>query len=403
MYYCGNHARTSHENEHKTHRIKEKKVTTDVLKKHKVNHVALVIDKSGSMDKHRSTVIRVVDEFVKGLKEESDILGHETRISLYAFNHNVECLVWDMDVKALPSIRGLYHPDGATSLIEASVLSLSDLKTEISEKYGEHSFLQVVWTDGEENASGYAKWGNMHTQYGRVTNRRQLDEQIGQIRSVMGALPAHWTSAILVPSSLAKRTAQSYGFAAGNIAVWDAETTKGVEEAIGTVKAAATSFLRGREAGVRGTTSLFSVGQNLDVQTVREALKPLDGTKYRLLEIKAEDQDKEIRPFVEQHNITYRTGMAYYQLGNRVTVQASKNVAVLDTTGPGDGLVYTGPDALRLVFGDENVGPDGRLTHALSVKAGHNPNLRIFVQSKSVNRKLKRIPGEKKTNLLIML
>lgn len=377
-------------------------MTTDVLKKHKVNHVALVIDRSGSMDRHRDTVVRVVDEFVKGLKEESDALGHETRISLYAFNHNVECLVWDMDVKALPSIKGLYRPDGATSLIEASVLSLEDLKSEVSEKYGEHSFLQVVWTDGEENASGYREFGSMHTQYGRVVNRRQLDVWQQKIQKVMGGLAAHWTSAILVPNVLAKRTAIAYGFAAGNVAVWDADTTKGVEEAIGTVKAAATNFLRGREKGVRGTTSLFALGQNLDVATVRSALTPLDGTKYRLLEIKPEDVDKEIRPFVQEHNIAYRPGMAYYQLGSRVTVQASKNVAVLDVSGTKP-LVYTGPDALRLVFGDENVGPDGRLVGALSVKAGHNPNLRIFVQSKSVNRKLKRIPGEKTTNLLIML
>lgn len=380
-------------------------MTTNVLSKHKVNHVALCVDRSGSMKKHQSTVIRVVDEFVKGLKEESDALGHETRISLYAFDHNVECLVWDMDVKALPSMQGVYTVNGgATSLIEASVLSLEDLKSEVSEKYGEHSFLQVVWTDGEENASGCSETGHMHTSpYGGVQDRQQLNRWLSRIQSVMGGLPEHWTSAILVPSSLAKRTAQSYGFPAGNIATWDADTTKGVEEAIGTVKAAATSFLRGRESGVRGTKNLFAVGQDLNVAQVRSALKPLDGTKYRLLEIKPEDVDKEIRPFVQEHNITYRPGMAYYQLGNRVTVQASKNVAVLDTTGPGDGLVYTGPDALRLVFGDENVGPDGRLTHAISVKAGHNPDLRVFVQSKSVNRKLKRNAGEKKTNLLIML
>jgi hypothetical protein len=63
-----------------------------------------------------------VDEFVAGLKAESDSLGHETRISLYSFDHRVENLVWDMDVKHLPSMRGLYQVNnGATALIEASV------------------------------------------------------------------------------------------------------------------------------------------------------------------------------------------------------------------------------------------------------------------------------------------
>lgn len=367
----------------------------NILSRHKVNHVALVIDRSSSMARHRDTVVRVVDEFVRGLKEESDALGHETRISLYSFNHNVECLVWDMDVKALPSIKGLYVPDGATSLIEASVLSLEDLKNEVSEKYGEHSFLQVTWTDGEENASGYREYGGMHTEYGRVTNRVQLDQWLRKIQSAMGGLPDHWTSAILVPTSLAKRTAQGYGFPAGNIAVWDADTTKGVEEAIGTVKAAATSFLRGRESGIRGTKTLFAVGQDLSVSTVKSVLTPLDGTKYKFLEIKAADHDKEIRPFVKEKmpKTQYKVGMAYYQLGARVKVQASKNVVVLDKR---TGLVYGGPDARELLFGEQ-----GRNGGELSVKAGFNPDLTVFVESRSVNRKLKYTGSD--SRLLIML
>ncbi|GAA3109734.1 hypothetical protein GCM10020254_64670 [Streptomyces goshikiensis] len=220
---------------------------------HKVNHVALVVDSSGSMHQHQSQLIRVVDEFVAGLKAESDSLGHETRISLYSFDHRVENLVWDMDVKHLPSMRGLYKVNnGATALIEASLKSLEDLG-HIWEEYGEHSFLQIVVTDGEENASGGDRRHD-----GDMT---VLGPWLDKIAAKMGALPEHWTSAILVPNSLAKRTAQNYGFPAGNIAIWDADSKEGVEEAIGTVRAAATSFLRGREKGVRGTKSLFAVGR----------------------------------------------------------------------------------------------------------------------------------------------
>lgn len=368
-------------------------MTTDVLKKHKVNHVALVIDKSGSMHKHESTVIRVVDEFVKGLKEESDALGHETRISLYAFDHNVECLVWDMDVKALPSMKGVYSVQtGATSLIEASVLSLEDLKSEVSEKYGEHSFLQVVWTDGEENASGCSESGHMHTSpYGGVQDRQQLNRWLSRIQTVMGGLPDHWTSAILVPSSLAKRTAQSYGFPAGNIATWDADTAKGVEEAIGTVKAAATSFLRGREAGVRGTKSLFVVGQDIDISTVKAVLKPLVRGSYEIYDVETAEDGMEIRDFVEKHTEKpYRPRSAYYELGVRVSVQSNKDVLVYDKKTR---KVYGGEDARELLFG-----PDGRTNGTLSVKAGFNPDLKVFVMSGSYNRKLK-----KNTKLLVKL
>jgi hypothetical protein len=326
---------------------------------HKVNHVALVVDCSGSMRQHQSQLVRVVDEFVAGLKAESDSLGHETRISLYSFDHRVENLVWDMDVKHLPSMRGLYKVNnGATALIEASLKSLDDLG-HIWEEYGEHSFLQIVVTDGEENASG---------------GDRRHDGDMA------------WTSAILVPNSLAKRTAQNYGFPAGNIAIWDADSQKGVEEAIGTVRAAATSFLRGREQGVRGTKNLFAVGQDISVDDVRANLEPIPADKYRLLKV---DKEVEIRPFVDSHpGVTYERGSCYYQLGARALVQPNKEVIVVEKDTD---RAYTGDAARSLLFG---TGIQG----TVSVKAGNNPKLEVYVQSRSVNRKLKP-----QTRLLIML
>jgi hypothetical protein len=227
----------------------------------------------------------------------------------------------------------------------------------------------------------------MHTSpYGGVRRQGQLDEWLRKIRTVMSGLADHWTSAILVPSSLAKRTAQGYGFPAGNISVWDADTTKGVEEAIGTMQTAATSFLRGREKGVRGTKNLFAVGQDISVDDVKANLEPLDARKYKLISVKAE---AEIRPFVQQHGLPYFQGCAYYQLGARVTVQASKEVAILEKSTD---RVFTGQAARDLLFGA------GTTAGAISVKAGHNPDLEVYVQSKSVNRKLK--PN---TRLLVMI
>lgn len=386
-----------------TRTVRGRKVTTDVLAKHRVNHVVVGVDKSGSMKPYEATVIRAVDEFIETLRAGSEervdehgrkLPRQETRISLYAFDHQVECLVWDMSVHDLPSMRDVYRVDGgATSLIEATVVSLEDLKNEVSQKYGEHSFLQLIWTDGIDNASGISETGEMHSSPdGRhVVHPAQLDRWKRRIRDLQDSLPGHWTSAILVPGALAKQKAQEYGFAPGNIDIWDATTAQGVEEAVGTMKTAAQNFLRGRDKGVRGTRNLFAVGQDLDIATVKSVLTPLKGTEYKFLKVRSEDHDKEIRPFVEERmpGVTYRQGMAYYQLGPRVTVQASKDVVVCDDNG----LVYGGPDARELLFGE-----DGRTNGSLSVKAGHNPKLRVFVQSKSVNRKLK-----KGTDLLVML
>ncbi len=357
--------------------------------KHKVNHVSLVVDKSGSMRRHEAQLVRVVDEFVKGLQEESDRLGHETRISLYAFDHEVQNLVWDMDVKHLPSLRGLYGVDnGATALIEAAVKSVDDLKN-IWEGYGEHSFLQVVVTDGEENASGYSQNGQMHTRMNARQGATVLRTWKDRIHGAMDNLPDHWTSAILVPNSLAKRTAQEYGFPAGNIAIWDADSSEGVEEAIGTVKSAATSFLRGREQGVRGTRNLFTMGQDLSTAEVKANLDALDTGKYILIPV---DQPTPIRDFVTSTGHPYTTGCAFYELSKREKIQGNKQLAVAEKdpdTGRMTGRVFSGPAARRLL---------GLPNSDVTVKPGDNPSYTVFVQSTSVNRKL--VPD---TKLLVML
>ncbi|MER6398117.1 vWA domain-containing protein [Kitasatospora sp. NPDC001603] len=357
--------------------------------KHKVNHVSLVVDNSGSMRQHAAQLVRVVDEFVKGLQEESDRLGHETRISLYAFDHEVENLVWDMDVKHLPSLRGLYKVNGgATALIEAAVKSVDDLKN-IWEGYGEHSFLQVVVTDGEENASGFSQNGRMHTQMNGGRGSTVLSTWLSRIQKAMDDLPDHWTSAILVPNSLAKRTAQEYGFPAGNIAIWDADSSKGVEEAIGTVKSAATSFLRGREQGVRGTRNLFAMGQDLSTADVTANLDALDAGEYILVPV---DDAMPIRDFVTGAGHPYKTGCAYYELSKREKIQGSKQLAVAEkdpATGRMTGRVFSGPAARRLL---------GLPSAEATVKPGDNPSYTVFVQSTSVNRKL--VTG---TKLLVML
>lgn len=357
--------------------------------KHKVNHVSLVVDKSGSMRKHQAQLVRVVDEFVKGLQEESDRLGHETRISLYAFDHEVKNLVWDMDVKHLPSLRGVYQVNnGATALIEAAVKSVDDLKN-IWEGYGEHSFLQVVVTDGEENASGCSETGEMHTRMGDGEGTAILRAWLDRIQSAMDDLPDHWTSAILVPNSLAKRTAQEYGFPAGNIAIWDADSSEGVEEAIGTVKAAATSFLRGREKGVRGTRNLFAMGQDLSTDEVKANLDALDTGKYILIPV---DQQMQIREFVTSAGHPYKTGCAFYELSKREKIQQNKQLAVAEkdpATGRMTGRVFSGPAARQLL---------GLPKSEVTVKPGDNPAYTVFVQSTSVNRKL--MTG---TKLLVLL
>lgn len=95
-----------------------------------------------------------------------------------------------------------------------------------------------------------------------------------------------------------------------------------------------------------------------------------------------------LRSFLDPHpGVTYERGSYYYQLGARAQVQPKEVIVVEKDTD----RACTGDAARSLLFG---TGIQG----TVSVKAGDNPRLEVYVQSRSVNRKLKP-----KTRLLIML
>lgn len=118
----------------------------------KINHIALVLDASSSMEHLRPAVIKVADAQIAHLAERSKELNMETRITVYTFADATKCVVYDMDVLRLPSIAEFYTPYGWTALMDATVQSQLDLG-HTWEGYGDHSYFTIVITDGLENKS----------------------------------------------------------------------------------------------------------------------------------------------------------------------------------------------------------------------------------------------------------
>jgi hypothetical protein len=333
----------------------------------KVTHVALIIDESMSMSHHRQELIKVVDGQVKYLARRSQELDQETRVSIYTFSDEVRCLVYEKDVLRLPSIASLYNPDGMTALIDATLQALNDL-SKTPELYGEHAFLAFALTDGQENKS---------------RNRASA------LSEALRRLPDHWTVGVLVPDMMGKHDAQQHGFPPGNIAIWDADTAAGVQEAGQVIQQATENFMTGRSRGVRGTKELFSIGtEKINKKTVKSNLTPLTEWQYDLLPVLREDY---IRPYVESRGMAYNIGKCFYQLMKTETIQAGKQIAIREKKAPGrTGLdkVYVG-DQARDILGLPGID--------VRIKPDSNPDYDVFVQSTSVNRKL--IPG---TDLLVL-
>lgn len=330
-----------------------------------INHVVFAIDASGSMGRHSRSVVKVADDLVAHLAQRSKELDQETRVTVYTFNSTPQCLIYDMDVLRLPSIASLYKVGGNTALVDASLLALEDLAL-TPEKYGDHAFLVYVLTDGEENAS-----------------RRRGS----QLTIAINQLAENWTVAALVPNASGKFEAKKFGFPTDNIAVWDTTSERGAEDAGQIIRAATDSYMVARASGTRSTRTLFSTGAAaVNKATIASVgLKPLSSKQYVLIPV---IRDTPIKEFVEEARGpgSYRAGQTYYPLTKRETIQANKDVVVVEIQ---TARVYAG-DGVRNLIGLPDV--------EVRVSPDFNPEYRIYVQSTSTNRKL--IAGTKVMVLL---
>ncbi len=326
-----------------------------------INHIVFVVDRSGSMQSIRNEVVTVFDNEIKNLASRSKELNQETRVSVYLFGSLIECLIYDMDVLRLPSLKSHYQLEGMTKLIDATLKSIDDLK-KTPELYGDHAHLLYVLTDGRENES-------------RNT--------ASTLSNTISKLPDNWTIGVMVPNQQGVFEAKKAGFAAGNIAVWSA-TKQGVTEVGGTIRQSTDNFMVNRSKGIRSTKNLFS----LDTAAVSKAavtklLDPLKADEYTILHVRKDD--KPIREFVESWKIPYHQGCAYYELSKPEKIQGNKNICLKDKK---TGKVYTGDQARQML---------GLPDYEVKVGAAQHPNFTLFIQSTSVNRKL--VPG---TELLVM-
>ncbi|MGW2815975.1 vWA domain-containing protein [Streptomyces sp. NPDC001415] len=329
-----------------------------------INHVALVLDASSSMSHLSHKVVEVADQQIAYLARRSGELDQETRVTVYVFADKVECVIYDKDVLRMPSLKQLYRVGGMTALLAAALKSQREL-AQTAQLYGDHSFLTFVLTDGQENASH------------RVPDAPTKDprELVKAVSEMIRTQEDNWTLAVLVPDQMGKREAMQCGFPKDNIAIWDATSTQGLEEAGQVIRQATENFMVGRAQGIRGSRAVFSTGaEAVNKDTIKAAgLTPVDPSEYQLIPVA---RDAAIRDWVVECGHTYRTGCAFYQLSKSEKIQAQKQIAVLEKKTD---RIYTGPEARALL---------GLPDAEARVKPDHNDDFTIFVQSTSVNRKL---------------
>ena len=329
-----------------------------------INHIAFLLDGSGSMSHLVPKVISLTNKFLKEQLKQSQSTKQEVRISIYGFSSTLKNLCFDVQVNEKLEVDRSFYAGLNTALVQSTITVIDDLST-ISQKYGDHSFLIYIFSDGANN---------LH---------RELSSTL---KSKIEKLPDNWTVAVLVPGLTELHEAKQYGFPAGNIQVWDASSEKGAEEAFEKVSTSTTSYYAARSVGTKGLKNLFTPDVSFSAKDVKK-LEPLKAGEYGLFPVHPRKTKIVIKDFVESWTTKpYVVGSSYFQLTKPETIQPYKQVAILEKS---TGKVYSGANARELL---------GLPDYEIKIAPASHPKYTIFVQSSSVNRLL--VPG---TQLLVML
>lgn len=333
-----------------------------------ITRIALVLDDSGSMSHLRAKALETFNGFLTSIRDESAKHDQDTAISVYTFGSTVAQVTHNVPAaNARPLSPAQYLANGgSTRLYDAVGQAIEDFQR-MPDANAEHvSFVVMAITDGEENAS--IRW-----------NAHKLRKAIETTQTT-----GRYTITFQVPKGgYARSLSAALTLPAGNIHEWETserglrETRVATEQAIG-------QFYTSRAAGQRASGQFFTNLQALTPGELRARCADVSATCQILTVERAAD----IRTFCEQQTgQPYIRGAAFYQLTKPETVQASKDVAIVEA---GRSAVYAGGDARKLLGL-----PDWQ---DVKVKPGDHAGWEVFVQSTSTNRRL-----EAGTRLIYMM
>lgn len=287
------------------------------------NHIAIVFDKSWSMSNLINQATQIFNKQIEFLRNKSLQFEQETRVSFYSFSDRVECLINDVDV-ARPMELGNVRADGRTALLDAIALAIDDFK-EIPQKYGDHSFMVYVITDGGENES---------RKYSPATFRR-----------LIGSLPNNFTVAAFVPDLNSVDLMVAYGLPKGNVEKWDV-TKRGLEEVGEKISQSMDNYFTARQSGQRASTTIFSDLKNVKSSEVQSILSTLNPAEYKIV-INESVKAVQIKALVEaKTGEYYSVGSGFYELVKTEHIQRNKKIVIQNKK---DGKVYFGDNARKLL------------------------------------------------------
>jgi hypothetical protein len=323
-------------------------------------HVALVIDESGSMQHLRQKLVTTVQAEIEKIRESARKYKIKTTITLVKFASSARVFRTE-DVETFTFTEHDYIPNGQTALFDGL-----DLAIETVRQYAnlETSFLVRLFTDGEENYSGMFKSFSCD----RKDIPRQVKEKILFLEQ-----QGNWTFAFQVTQK--ERFCREYGFTSDNVHEWQT-----LEQAQVVNVAAVDHYYQTRSTGAKASNVYYSAVTDLTkVDDVIDQLVDVT-SDYKLHNVAKDCQMQEIAELKDKKNeYVAKDGKWFYQLYKQEKIQPAKQIVLFDKR---DKKMYGGPQARKIIgLKSDGVG---------KVEPGNHADYDVFVQSTSTNRKLPR-------------
>lgn len=203
-------------------------------------HIAIILDRSGSMSHTKAQTVMGYNEQVEQIQQDSK--DQEILVSLVTFNGNVYEHFWNENAEKLTKASDVdYKPVGSTALYDAMGYVIDKLQKTTTED-DNTAYLLIVITDGEENAS---------KQYTDVAGLKKRIESLQKDKN--------WTFTYMGCSKDSLfRLAASTGMSLSNCALWD---NSAAEAALGGMRESADKlgqYMNARRKGERKSMSYHS-------------------------------------------------------------------------------------------------------------------------------------------------
>jgi hypothetical protein len=198
-------------------------------------YVAIVLDRSGSMEKCKDATLSGLNEYIQQQKADCVKNGSlPTYVSLVAFNSQPEELYWNQSINYFNELTEHdYIPLGWTAMWDAVGYTIEKLKATTDYANEDNDYFILIVSDGEENKSAnftcYDEkqeeiWANAR----KVPVRRQLPPLIDECQGTK-----RWTFVYLGANQDLSVVQKQMHMSASNIARYSA-TSKGFDAAWGT-------------------------------------------------------------------------------------------------------------------------------------------------------------------------